>query len=75
LVDTKALIGALKSGHLGAVGMDVYEGEDEYFFKDGSEKVIQDDMLGRLLSFFNVFVSGHQAFLTDEVRYLSLQLC
>lgn len=66
LIDTTALIKALKSGHLGAVGMDVYEQEGEYFFSDSSEKVIQDDVLARLLSFYNVFVTGHQAFLTKE---------
>jgi lactate dehydrogenase-like 2-hydroxyacid dehydrogenase len=66
LVDTDALIRALKSGHLGAVGLDVYERESEFFFKDSSTQVIQDDVLSRLLTFYNVFVSGHQAFLTEE---------
>lgn len=66
LIDTSALIGALKSGHLGAVGLDVYEKESAYFFSDASSKIIYDDNFARLLSFYNVFVSGHQAFLTKE---------
>ncbi|CAZ83691.1 unnamed protein product [Tuber melanosporum] len=66
LIDTAALINALKSGHLGAVGLDVYEKESAYFFADSSAKIIYDDNFARLLSFYNVFVSGHQAFLTVE---------
>lgn len=66
LVETKGLIKHLKSGHIGAVGLDVYEGESAYFFHDSSSKIIQDDELARLLSFYNVFVTGHQAFLTVE---------
>ncbi|PPQ70546.1 hypothetical protein CVT26_013133 [Gymnopilus dilepis] len=66
LIDTYSLIRALKSGHIGAVGLDVYEREAGYFFADGSSKVIADDAFARLLTFFNVFMSGHQAFLTDE---------
>ncbi|KAF8250195.1 hypothetical protein K440DRAFT_619664 [Wilcoxina mikolae CBS 423.85] len=65
LIDTGALIKALKSGHLGAVGLDVYEKESSYFFTNSSSKIIYDDNFVRLLSFYNVFVSGHQAFLTD----------
>lgn len=68
LIDTKALIKGLKEGKIKAVGMDVYEKESEVFFEDGSEKVMQDDVLARLISFNNVFISGHQAFLTTEVR-------
>ena len=47
---------SLKSGHLGAVGLDVYEKESAYFFSDSSSKIIQDDNFARLLSFYNVFV-------------------
>jgi lactate dehydrogenase-like 2-hydroxyacid dehydrogenase len=50
------LFRALKTGHLGAVGLDVYEGESAYFFADGSSKIIYDDNFARLLSFYNVFV-------------------
>lgn len=69
LIDTSALIGALKSGHVGAVGLDVYEREQEYFFTDSSSKIISDDNLTRLISFYNVFITGHQAFLTNEALY------
>ncbi|KAJ3515617.1 hypothetical protein NLJ89_g1648 [Agrocybe chaxingu] len=66
LIDTYALIRALKSGHVSAVGLDVYERESGYFFADSSAKVIADDSFARLLSFYNVFMTGHQAFLTRE---------
>ncbi|KAH7344768.1 D-lactate dehydrogenase [Rhizoctonia solani] len=66
LINTSDLIQGLKSGHVGAVGMDVYERESKYFFRDSSNKIIQDDQLSRLVSFHNVFISGHQAFLTQE---------
>ncbi|TDL22909.1 D-lactate dehydrogenase [Rickenella mellea] len=66
LIETDALIQNLKSGHVSAVGLDVYEHEEEYFFKDGSGTIMHDDLFSRLLSFHNVFVSGHQAFLTKE---------
>lgn len=66
LVDTKALIAALKSGHVGAAGLDVYEEEEGIFFQDLSEGVLADDVLARLLTFPNVLVTAHQAFLTKE---------
>lgn len=66
VIDTKALIGGLKSGRIGAVGLDVYEEEADLFFEDLSEKVIQDDVFARLLSFPNVLVTGHQGFFTQE---------
>jgi D-lactate dehydrogenase len=66
LVDTAALIGALKSGHLGGAALDVYEEESGLFFHDLSDKILQDDVLARLLSFPNVLVTSHQAFLTHE---------
>jgi len=66
LVDTVALIGALKSGHLGGVALDVYEQEGDLFFRDLSGEIIQDDVFKRLLTFPNVLVTGHQAFLTEE---------
>jgi D-lactate dehydrogenase len=66
LIDTKALIAALKAGKLGGAGLDVYEEEDEYFFEDHSGAVIRDDVLARLLTFPNVLVTSHQAFLTAE---------
>lgn len=66
LIDTPALIGALKSGQLGYLGLDVYEEEAELFFEDHSEQPLQDDVLARLLSFPNVLITAHQAFLTHE---------
>lgn len=66
LVDTAALIDALKSGQLGAAGLDVYEEESEYFFRDRSDRAIDDDVLARLLTFPNVLVTSHQAFLTSD---------
>lgn len=66
LVDTPALIEALKSGQLGYLGLDVYEEEAELFFEDRSDLPLQDDVLARLLTFPNVVVTAHQAFLTRE---------
>lgn len=66
LIDTKALIDALKRGSLGAAGLDVYEEEEGVFFFDLSEKGLQDDVLARLLTFPNVLITAHQAFLTQE---------
>jgi D-lactate dehydrogenase len=66
LVDTKALIGALKSGHLAGVGLDVYEEEEGIFFEDLSHDVLHDDDLARLLTFPNVLITSHQAYLTGE---------
>lgn len=66
LVDTRAVIGALKSRHLGALAIDVYEQESALFFQDRSEDIIDDDMFQRLLTFPNVLVTGHQGFFTVE---------
>ena len=66
LIDTSALIRSLKSGHIGGVGLDVYEEEEGIFFEDLSGQVLLDDDLSRLLSFPNVLVTSHQAFLTRE---------
>jgi D-lactate dehydrogenase len=66
LVDTHALISALEKGHLGSVGLDVYEEESHIFFQDLSDEIIPDDMITRLLTFPNVLVTGHQAFFTKE---------
>jgi D-lactate dehydrogenase len=66
LIDTAALIDALKSGHLGGVALDVYEEEEGIFFEDLSGQVLQDDELSRLLTFPNVLITSHQAFLTHE---------
>lgn len=66
LLDTAAVIQALKSGHIGLLGLDVYEEEAALFFEDLSEGIIQDDVFSRLLTFPNVMVTGHQAFFTCE---------
>jgi D-lactate dehydrogenase len=66
LIDTTALIEALKSGRLGGVALDVYEEEEGIFFEDLSGQVLQDDELARLLTFPNVLITSHQAFLTRE---------
>lgn len=66
LVDTKALIDSLKSNHLAAAGLDVYEEEEGYFFKDLSGHVLEDDVLARLMTFPNVLLTSHQGFLTNE---------
>ena len=66
LIDSRALIVALKKGHVGAAGLDVYEEEEGVFFQDLSNRVLQDDVLARLLTFPNVLVTSHQAFLTKE---------
>lgn len=66
LIDTEALIEALKDGRLGAVALDVYEEEDGLFFRDRSDQIITDDVFARLTTFPNVLVTGHQAFFTHE---------
>lgn len=66
LVDTGAVIEALKSGKVGALGLDVYEEEEALFFQDLSDKVITDDVFARLQTFPNVVITGHQAFFTAE---------
>jgi D-lactate dehydrogenase len=66
LVDTPAVIEALKNGQLGALALDVYEEEADLFFENLSSRVIQDDVFSRLLTFPNVLITGHQAFFTQE---------
>jgi D-lactate dehydrogenase len=66
LIDTRAVIDALKSGRLGHLGLDVYEEEGPLFFEDRSGRVLQDDVFARLLTFPNVVITGHQAFFTEE---------
>jgi D-lactate dehydrogenase len=66
LVDTVAVIEALKEGRVGSLGLDVYEEEEDLFFEDQSDRIIQDDVFSRLLTFPNVIVTGHQAFFTAE---------
>ena len=69
LIDTGALINALKSRSIGGAALDVYEEESEYFFEDFSGKIIEDDDLVRLLSFPNVLMTSHQGFFTREAIF------
>ena len=66
LVDATARIDGLKSGHVGYVDLDVYEEEEQLFFRDLSAQVIQDDVFARLLTFPNVLITAHQAYFTHE---------
>lgn len=66
LIDSRALIDALKSGQIGSAGLDVYEEEEGVFFEDLSGQVLQDDVLARLLTFPNVVITAHQGFFTRE---------
>ncbi|WP_431285089.1 2-hydroxyacid dehydrogenase [Humitalea sp. 24SJ18S-53] len=66
LIDTDAVIDALKSGQLGGLAIDVYEQEADLFFEDLSNEILNDDVIARLLTFPNVLVTGHQAFFTAE---------
>jgi len=65
LVNTKEVIKGLKTGKIGYLGLDVYEEESKLFFHDHSEDILQDDVISRLLTFKNVLITSHQAFLTD----------
>jgi D-lactate dehydrogenase len=66
LIDTPAVVEALKSRKVGFLAIDVYEEEASLFFEDHSSDIINDDTFARLLTFPNVIVTGHQAFLTDH---------
>jgi D-lactate dehydrogenase len=66
LLDTRAVLTGLKSGKIGYLGLDVYEDEANLFFEDRSEALMTDDIFARLLTFPNVFITGHQAFFTRE---------
>jgi len=66
LIDTNDVIDALKKGQIGYLGMDVYEQEENLFFRDLSSNIITDDTIQRLMSFPNVLITAHQAFFTQE---------
>jgi len=66
LLDTVAIIQALKSGKIGCLGLDVYEEEEQIFFEDRSGLIIPDDVFARLLTFPNVIITDHQGFFTRE---------
>lgn len=69
LIDTKAIINALKCRKIGYLGIDVYEEEEKLFFENHSEEIIEDDVFCRLLTFPNVLITGHQAFFTKEAMH------
>jgi D-lactate dehydrogenase len=69
IIDTRAIIEALKTGRIGSLGLDVYEEEGDLFFEDLSDQVIQDDVFARLLTFPNVLITGHQGFFTTEAMH------
>jgi D-lactate dehydrogenase len=77
LVDAKALIKALKKGKVGGLALDVYEEEEGVFFEDHSSHILMDDTLARLLTFPNVLITSHQAFLTrealEEIAYSTIE--
>jgi len=66
LIDTDAAIKGLKDGKIGYMGIDVYEQEENLFFKDLSEIIIRDDKISRLMTFPNVLITAHQAYFTDN---------
>ena len=66
LIDTRAVIDALKTGKVGYLGLDVYEEEGDLFFEDNSDEILHDDTFARLQTFKNVIITGHQAFFTHE---------
>ena len=77
LIETSALVEALKHKRIGGAALDVYEEESKFFFSNWSENIITDDILIRLLTFPNVIITSHQAFLTkealEEIAKTSLQ--
>uniref|UniRef100_UPI00402AFAAF 2-hydroxyacid dehydrogenase n=1 Tax=Succinivibrio sp. TaxID=2053619 RepID=UPI00402AFAAF len=66
LINSEDLVDGLKSGQIGAAGLDVYEEEHDYFYQDRSDHIITDDNLSRLMSLNNVLITSHQAFFTKE---------
>ena len=77
LIHTEALIEGLKEKKIGAAGLDVYEEEAAYFYEDTSDRIMDDDILARLLSFNNVIMTSHQGFFTrealDSIAHTTLQ--
>ncbi len=66
LIETKSVIKALKNRKVGFLGIDVYEQEEDLFFKNLSEEILLDEQITRLMTFPNVLITGHQAYLTNE---------
>jgi D-lactate dehydrogenase len=68
IINTRALLDGLKSGTIGYAGLDVYEEEEDFFYKDLSDSHIADDVLALLTTFNNVMVTSHQGSLTDVAQ-------
>jgi D-lactate dehydrogenase len=66
LIDIDAIIDSLKSGHIGYLGLDVYEEEAGFNFEDDTQNIVADEVFTRLMTFPNVVVTGHQAYFTHE---------
>ena len=66
LINTADVIQGLTNRKIGYLGIDVYEQEENLFFKDLSESIIEDDLILRLNSFPNVLITSHQAYFTKE---------
>ena len=66
LIDSEALLEAIKSRKIAGAGLDVYEEEASFFFEDRSDTIINDDTLARIITLPNVILTSHQAFLTNE---------
>lgn len=69
LINTEELIEGLRTKRVGSAGLDVYEEEKNYFYEDRSDKIIDDDVLARLLMMPNVVLTSHQAFFTVEAMH------
>jgi D-lactate dehydrogenase len=69
LVNTVDVIEGLKNGTIGYLGLDVYEQEQGLFFHDFSDTILQDDVIARLMTFPNVLITSHQAFLTHTALH------
>jgi D-lactate dehydrogenase len=72
LMNTSAVLTALKKHKIAYLGLDVYEQEGSLFFDDHSLEIIQDDVFQLLITLPNVLVTGHQAYFTKEaIRHIS----
>lgn len=69
LVDSEALLETLKAKKLGGVGLDVYEEEAGFFYEDMSSVAKRDENLAIIMSFPNVLITSHQAYLTVEALH------
>lgn len=66
LIDSEALLYALREKRIAAAGLDVYEEETDIFYEDRSADIAHDETLSLLVCMPNVIITSHQAFLTEE---------